>query len=390
MKTTGRLVLAVAAEDGRRAGAACGPQGGCGCSSPRIEPPARVAGAGESAKADQEAVVPRVETTLGWRDHLGTLRVRLGIGRMNYRVRPGLYAVGRPGAESPVLASANYKLSFDHLRRALAGRDAWILVLDTHGINVWCAAGKGLFSTDEVVRRVEATGLAGRVSHRKLVLPQLSAPGVAAHEVRSRTGFRVVYGPVRAADLPAFLDARMTATEEMRSVRYDLRDRAVLVPVEVVLGAKYPLVAAGLLLMFGGGRAGWSFALDATSTGAAAAVLTLASFLGGAILGPLLLPWLPGRAFSLKGAFVGLALAVLFAAAGWPTAAFGASWTRAAAWALLCPAITSFVFMNFTGSSTYTSLSGVLREMRVAMPLQGAAALAGAGFWVVSLLGGAR
>jgi len=92
-------------------------------------------------------------------------------------------------------------------------------VLDTHGINVWCAAGRGLFGTDEVVRQVEAVGLSARVSHRKLVLPQLAAPGVAAHEVKRRTGFRVIYGPVRAADIPTFLAARMTATPEMRQVR---------------------------------------------------------------------------------------------------------------------------------------------------------------------------
>ncbi len=63
-----------------------------------------------------------------------------------------------------MLVSGNYKLSFDHLRGSLAGRDAWILVLDTHGINVWCAAGKGLFGTDEVVRWVEAVGLSSLVA----------------------------------------------------------------------------------------------------------------------------------------------------------------------------------------------------------------------------------
>ena len=75
---------------------------------------------------------------------------------MDYRVEPGLYAVGSPTADSPVLVSANYKMSFDRLRSALPGVDAWILVLDTKGINVWCAAGKGTFGTDELVRRIEA------------------------------------------------------------------------------------------------------------------------------------------------------------------------------------------------------------------------------------------
>ncbi len=329
-----------------------------------------------------------IGTALTWRDRLGALRVRLGIGRMHYRVGPGLYAIGRPGADDPVLVSANYKLSFDHLRRSLAGRRAWILVLDTHGINVWCAAGKGLFSTDAVVHEVAATGLSSVVSRRTLVLPQLSAPGVTAHEVRRRTGFRVIFGPVRAADIPAFLDARMTATSAMRRVSYGAHDRAVLIPVEVVLGAKYPVIAAlALALLSGVGRSGISLA-DISSTGVAAAGLTLVAFLAGAVLGPLLLPWLPGRAFSLKGAALGLGVVALLALAGWPAAAFDATWPRAAAWALLIPALTSFVVMNFTGSSTFTSLSGVLREMRVAVPLQVAAVLVGIVLWVVGLRGG--
>ena len=242
----------------------------------------------------------------------------LGMGRMNYRVQPGLYALGRPTPESLVLVSANFKLSVDHLRTAVRGLDAWILVLDTHGINVWCAAGKGLFGTDEVVRQVERAGLSSRVSHRTLVLPQLAAPGVAAHDVRRRTGFRVVYGPVRAADIPAFLAARMTATPEMRQVRYDWRDRAVLIPVEVVTGARYPVAAAivlALLALFVP-RGVIARERGVRRATAAAAGLTSVAFLAGTVLGPLLLPWLPGRAFALKGAVLGLAVALALAVAG--------------------------------------------------------------------------
>jgi CO dehydrogenase/acetyl-CoA synthase gamma subunit (corrinoid Fe-S protein) len=71
------------------------------------------------------------------------------------------------------------------------------LILDTKGINVWCAAGKGTFGTDELVSRISKTGLSKIILHRKLVLPQLGAPGVSAHEVTKQTGFSVVYGPVR-------------------------------------------------------------------------------------------------------------------------------------------------------------------------------------------------
>ena len=108
---------------------------------------------------------------------------------MRYRVDPGLYAVGAPDAASPVFVSANYGLSFNVLRRALAGITGWILVLDTKGINVWCAAGKGTFGTAELIHRIQATRLDTVVTHRNLIVPQLGAPGVSAHEVGKATGF---------------------------------------------------------------------------------------------------------------------------------------------------------------------------------------------------------
>jgi acetyl-CoA decarbonylase/synthase complex subunit gamma len=274
-------------------------------------------------------------------------------------------------------------LSFDHLRSKLSGRDAWILVLDTNGINVWCAAGKGSFGTHELVRSVEAANLEDFVSHRKLVLPQLGAPGVSAHEVKKRCGFRVVYGPVQAADLPAFLDARMKASPRMRRMRFGLRDRLVLVPVELVMGSRYVLLAAAAFLLLGGlGADGYSL-LGVRSIGLPSAAAVLLTFLGAAILGPALLPWLPGRAFSAKGAALGLALVAIAAWAVWP----GPLTHRlhGAAWALLVPALASFVVMNFTGASTYTSLSGVLREMRFAVPAQIATAVIGAGLWLTGL-----
>lgn len=98
---------------------------------------------------------------------------------MHYTVDPGLYGIGDPDPESPVLVTANYKMSFDLLKRAVSGLDAWILVLDTFGINVWCAAGKGTFGTDESVDRIESSGLGDVVSHRRLIVPQSVPPAYA-------------------------------------------------------------------------------------------------------------------------------------------------------------------------------------------------------------------
>jgi hypothetical protein len=201
--------------------------------------------------------VPSVATTLTAADRFGGALVRWRFRRSTYRVDPGLYAIGSPDEQSPVLATANYKLTFDLVRRTLEGRDAWLLVLDTRGINVWCAAGKGTFGTDELVRRLEASQVASVVAHGTVVVPQLGATGVSAPLVRRLSGFRVAWGPVRALDLPAFMDGEMRATPEMRRVRFPLRDRLVLVPVEFVgaLGLA-ALVALGSALV-GGIGPGW-------------------------------------------------------------------------------------------------------------------------------------
>ena len=327
--------------------------------------------------------VPSVATRWTASDLFGAVKVRASIGRMNYAVEPGLYAVGNPGAASEVLVSANYKLSFDKLRRSLGGRDAWILVLDTKAINVWCAAGKGTFGTGELVRRIQESRLAEVVEHRKLVLPQLGAPGVAAREVLKATGFHVVWGPIRAEDLPAFMNAGMVATPAMRRKSFGLAERAVLIPGELAIAARHGLLPLLALFMLSGLKLGSSYEEALLGSGLMFLAAAGAALLAGAVCVPLLLPWLPGRAFSLKGLLPGLAAgagaALLF---GVPATA--GSWLEASAVLLAVPATASFLAMNFTGASTYTSLSGVRREMRTAVPIQIAAGIAALGLWAIA------
>jgi len=317
-------------------------------------------------------------------DHWGTFKARWGVGRMRYTVEPGLYALGRPDAQAPVLVTANYKMSFDRLREALGGRDAWILVLDTQGINVWCAAGKGTFGTQELVRRLRSSGLAEIVSHRRLILPQLAGPGVAAHAVQNSSGFTVVFGPIRAKDLPYFLDNGLSARPEMRQKTFDLKERVVLIPVELVEALKAAVIIIPIMFLAGGlgGRPG--FWVDVWDAGLFAAVALFAAILTGSAGVPILLPWLPGRAFSTKGFFLGLlAAAVLILWRGFYMMA-PVNWVELAAWFFLVPAVTAYLAMNFTGASTYTSLSGVKKEMRWAVPLEIAAGTAGLGLWIGS------
>lgn len=348
---------------------------------PRIGKAATCACSRETGRDRGE--IQRVGTTLTRADRLGAWKVRWGIGRMNYSVEPGIYAVGEPGPESAVVVSANYKMSFDRLRSQLAGRSAWIVVLDTRGINVWCAAGKGTFGTDELVRRIDAVRLTEIVSHRTVIVPQLGATGVSAHEVKRRCGFRVKYGPVRAEDLPEFLDAGLEAAPALRRVRFPLRDRLVLVPFEIVASVKYALIAAVLLALLSGLEPGGYSASRIVSAGFPFAAIVLGGWLSGALLTPLLLPWLPGRSFSVKGACAGLIYLPLAAWIALANAGQDAGWTVLAPWILIVPAVTSYLGMNFTGASTFTSLSGVLKEMRVAIPLQVALVVAGLAVLVI-------
>lgn len=297
---------------------------------------------------------------------------------MAYHLPAGLYAVGSPDADSPVVVTANYKLSYDIVRRALSGRSAWILVLETHGINVWCAAGKGTFGTEEVVRRVEAAGLTRIVRHRILLLPILGAPGVAAHQVRRRTGFSVRYAAVRAKDLPEFLDNGMRTTPSMRELSFTAYERIVLTPMEIVAGLKVSLPVLALLFLVGG------ISHKGVSPGAGLVPVAgyLGAFLAGAAAAPLLLPWIPTRSFAFKGWTLGLLWTVLF------LGVFGRDWGAAAEAAafLLMPAVSAFAALNFTGATPFTSRSGVRKEMRYAIPAMGISCLAGVVVWAAGRL----
>lgn len=328
--------------------------------------------------------VPQVATTLSRRDLLGTVRARVGIARSRYKINPGLYCVGDAGPESPVLVTANYKLSFDALRRELSGLAAWILVADTRGINVWCAAGKGSFCADEIALQVQRARLDQVVHHRELILPQLGATGVAARELKKKCGFTGIFGPLRAADITRFLQEGCKADEGMRAVTFSLAERLVLVPVEISLAWKlFGGATLAIFLLSGIGPEMYSLPA-AWHRGLAATGATLFAILAGALLTPLLLPWLPGRQFWFKGVqtggAIGLAYLLLLHKTAW-------SLPGAGLW-LWMVAVASYMAMNFTGSTPYTSLSGVEAEMRRGLPVQAVATATALGLWLAAPFAG--
>ena len=305
--------------------------------------------------------IPQVSTKLANADRLGAMKVRIGINRMNYKVSPGLYTIGNPTSESPVLVTANYKLTFDKVREKLDGENVWILILDTKGVNVWCAAGKGTFATKELLSQIAKTKISQILTKKALILPQLGATGMSAHEITKTTGFKVMYGSVRIEDIKIYLHNGFVATREMRLVKFPILDRAVLTPIEVVGASKKAIIVFGILFLLN--------IILVNPFGLVDFYAYAGAILAGCFFTPILLPFIPGKAFMWKGLLLGLiwAIAVNFIN-GFPAApSYGI--IRAIGYLFMLPAISGYYAMNFTGSSTYTSLSGVTKEMKISIPI---------------------
>jgi len=331
-----------------------------------------------------KSALPVIRYTNGdwtWKDFMGSVKVRAGFAREKYKVDAGLYAFGKPGVNSDILVTANYKLTFDVVRKNLKGIDVWLLVLDTKGVNVWCVAGKGTFGTTELIKRIKETKLADVVKTRKLIVPQLGAVGIAAHKIKENTDFHVVYGPIRAQDIQPFIRDNYRATETMRTMYFPLKERIKLAPAELKLNYKFLIY--GILLLTGlSGIEGLGFSLaKSVSNFWSIGILVTSAYISGTLLTPALLPWLPFRDFSTKGAFAGFLTWIVLALI-WP---FKAD-LNAISWFLIFVSLSSYIGMNFTGASTFTSLSGVKKEMKYALPLQIVLGIAGLGLFLVSNL----
>lgn len=369
----------------------CCPTQNNNCCSPATPPPAALPCCGPAATrtggeisdkvpgftdwlATAAGNVPQISTTLTLSDHLGACKARWALNRMNFIVPPGLYAIGTPTADDPVAVTCNYKMTYDIVRRDLAGHNVWLLVLETFGINVWCAAGKGTFGTEELVKRINLSGVSKVVNHRRLLLPILGAPGVAAHEVTSRTGFSISYATIRANDLPEFLDNGMTTTPGMRELTFTLYERLILIPVELLMALRSATAIAIAILLLG-------MIIGDAAAGVIISLAYLGGMLTGVVAGPLLLPWLPGRSFAVKGAVVGVLWSIV-----WYLISGGSAWnmTEIVAIFLALPAVSAFYTLNFTGCSTYTSRTGVKKEMRLSLPVMGGAIAASALLLLVS------
>jgi hypothetical protein len=250
-------------------------------------------------------------------------------------------------------------------------------VVDTRGINVWCAAGKKTFTAEEVAYQVQSAQLEQLVSHRELILPQLAASGVAARDIKKLCGFKGRFGPILASMLPAFLKTGKV-DETMRTVTFSLKERLVLVPLEICMLWKQLSITFILMFVLSGISADFFSLSAAISRTTPLMLATLAAITTGAVITPLLLPWIPFRQFWLKGTLTGGLAALLFLFVE-GAAINTIEQLSLSLWIISCSA---FLAMNFTGSTPFTSLSGVEKEMRRGLPLQVSATAVALLLWV--------
>ena len=158
--------------------------------------------------------------------------------------RTGLVEIGRPGRDAPVLLTGNFGLTVVRVKRALEGIDAYLLVANSRGVNVWCAATGGLLTNHDVVSVLKTSGIQERVDHRRLILPQLAATGIEGSYVRRKTGWKVAWGPVEASAIPDYLRAGLETTAEMRRVSFGWQRR-----LEMAVAWAFPISLLGGLLV---------------------------------------------------------------------------------------------------------------------------------------------
>lgn len=160
-----------------------------------------------------------------------------------FPTRTGLIKIGSPGREAPVLLTCNFRLTVERVRRSLQGIDAYLLVANSRGVNVWCAATGGLFTNHDVISVLKTSGIEKLVDHRVVILPQLAATGIESAVIHRRTDWRVIWGPVYAKAIAGFLERGLEKTVEMRTVRFPWKER-----LEMTVAWAFPISLLALLL----------------------------------------------------------------------------------------------------------------------------------------------
>jgi acetyl-CoA decarbonylase/synthase complex subunit gamma len=122
------------------------------------------------------------------------------------QVEPGIFPINKPNADSPVLITTNFSITYFAVANEMesSGLPAWLLVADAEGMSVLTAWAAGKFDAEKIAKTVKNTGIAEKVSHRKVVIPGHVAVLMGELE-EELPGWQIKVGPREAVDLPRFL-----------------------------------------------------------------------------------------------------------------------------------------------------------------------------------------
>lgn len=122
------------------------------------------------------------------------------------QVSPGLYEIGNPKPESPLLVTTNFSLTYFSVAGEVEGSGipAWLLITDSEGMSVLTAWAAGKFDAERIAKAVNTMGVLDKVSHRKIILPGLVS-SISGDLEEELPGWQILVGPREAINIPAFL-----------------------------------------------------------------------------------------------------------------------------------------------------------------------------------------
>ena len=122
------------------------------------------------------------------------------------QVQPGLYEIGDPTPDSPLLITTNFSITYFAVANEVSGSGVpgWLLVADAEGMSVLTAWAAGKFDAERIAKSVKSTDVTAKVNHRKLVLP--GHVSVLLGEVEEELpDWQILVGPREAVDIPRYL-----------------------------------------------------------------------------------------------------------------------------------------------------------------------------------------
>ncbi|RLB11805.1 MAG: acetyl-CoA decarbonylase/synthase complex subunit gamma [Deltaproteobacteria bacterium] len=121
-------------------------------------------------------------------------------------VTEGIYEIGTPGEDSPVLITTNFSLTYFIVSGEIEGSrvPSWLLIMDTEGLSVMTAWAAGKFSGDLVASFVKKSGIADKVAKKQIIIPGYAA-GISGELEEELPDWKVIIGPRDASLIPKFL-----------------------------------------------------------------------------------------------------------------------------------------------------------------------------------------